>query len=376
MKIIKLWLCLAICWPLVGLAEDQPCELKPAPLPESGVCIEKIAIGSCHNQNFSKPSPIWKHIADESPQLVILMGDNVYSDTYDPEKYRRAYRKLKNISSFRSLFTSIPFLFTWDDHDYGRNDDGRDDHPNRDEAQRIFLEELHIDKDRRPWHGEGVYDAYIFGPEGKQTQIILLDTRSFRSALTHHPEGKRKSSEGAQLGRYVPTDDSTTTMLGAAQWQWLEEQLRKPADLRFIISSIQVLSNEHGWECWGNFPHERERLFRLIHETKAQGVILLSGDRHMAEFSKLSKGDDLVLRYPIFEFTSSAINMSKFANFSEPNPYRVKGTQLICENNYGLVQIKWEDADAKISLIIKNEKNNTLATQEIRLSELRDRDVQ
>ena len=57
-------------------------------------------------------------------------------------------------------------------------------------------------------------------------------------------------------------------MLGEAQWAWLAERLREPADLRLLVSSIQVLAEGHGWERWGNLPAERERLIRLIAETE------------------------------------------------------------------------------------------------------------
>ena len=59
----------------------------------------------------------------------------------------------------------------------------------------------------------------------------------------------------------MPNTDPTPTVLGEAQWKWLEEQLQVPAEVRLIGSSIQVVAEDHGWEKWTNFPHERERLF-------------------------------------------------------------------------------------------------------------------
>ena len=37
---------------------------------------------------------------------------------------------------------------------------------------------------------------------------------------------------------------------------------------------------------WSNFPRERQRLFDLIETTKANGVILLSGNVHFTEISR------------------------------------------------------------------------------------------
>ncbi|MCS7062803.1 MAG: alkaline phosphatase family protein [Methylacidiphilales bacterium] len=358
--------------PFIAHTEDtdsqQSDSTHAAPLPPSESVIKKIAIGSCHNQK--KPAPIWKAITEASPQLILLLGDNIYSDTHDPEEYRSVYKEWKKIRPFKSLFTSIPMLFIWDDHDYGKNDEGRDDHPTREQIQRVFLEELYIPTDRRAWQSEGIYDAYIFGPENKRLQIILLDTRTFRSPLSTHPYGKRITPSGALLGKYIPTDDYTTTILGEAQWQWLEEQLRIPAQIRLIASSIQVLSNEHGWECWGNFPHERQRLLRLIRDTHAEGVILLSGDRHMAEFSRLPVDDPLSPGYPITEFTSSSLNMSGFKNPAEPNPYRIPETKQITENNFGLIDIDWDSDDPLITLSICSERNKNLQTIQFPLSSL------
>ena len=107
-------------------------------------------------------------------------------------------------------------------------------------------------------------------------QVILLDTRWFRSALKPSDDRGKPGKE-----RYLPDADPAKTMLGEAQWRWLEEQLRQPAELRLLVSSIQVVAEGHGWERWGNFPLERQRLYRLIADTRAQGVVFLSGDRHV-----------------------------------------------------------------------------------------------
>jgi alkaline phosphatase D len=93
-------------------------------------------------------------------------------------------------------------------------------------------------------------------------------------------------------------------MLGEAQWAWLAERLREPADLRLVVSSIQVLAEGHGWERWGNLPGERARLFDLIGATGANGVVLLSGDRHIGGLYREPAG----VPYPLTEITSSGIN--------------------------------------------------------------------
>jgi alkaline phosphatase D len=182
----------------------------------------------------------------------------------------------------------------------------------------------------------------MFGPPGKRVQVILLDTRYFRSPLARDPD------LSPDQGRYKPSDDPAATMLGDEQWKWLEAQLREPADLRLLVSSIQVLSDEHHFEKWGNLPRERQRLLDLLRDTKAAGVIILSGDRHRAEISLLNEG----VPYPLYDVTASALNMSHPIDKPEPNSLR-QG-ELVMDNNFGLLTIDWNKADPEINIQLRD----------------------
>ena len=105
--------------------------------------------------------------------------------------------------------------------------------------------------------------------------------------------------------RYVPNKDPEASMLGEQQWRWLEAQLREPAEVRLLNSSVQVVAGEKGAESWGNFPHERRRLYDLIGKTRASGVIIVSGDVHFAEIWRTDDGP-----YPLYDFTSSPLARS------------------------------------------------------------------
>ena len=61
----------------------------------------------------------------------------------------------------------------------------------------------------------------------------------------------------------------------------LEKQLNISADIRIIMSSIQVIAEGHGWERWGNQPHERDRLVDLLKQRESSDLLLISGDRHL-----------------------------------------------------------------------------------------------
>jgi alkaline phosphatase D len=286
--------------------------------------LTRIAFGSCAHQD--KPQPIWDAVLDYRPELFIFAGDNVYGDLAPgaPSPLAEAYGKAATIPGFQALRAQVPVLATWDDHDYGRNDAGGD-FPYREAAKTLFLDFWQIAADDPRRSRDGIYHAQTFGPEGMRLQVILLDTRSFRSPLV--PTDQR-GAPGKE--RYVPDPDPAKTMLGAAQWAWLREQLEQPAEVRLIVSSIQVLAEGHGWERWGNLPRERERLFGLLAETGAGAVIFLSGDRHVGA----------IYHRPgvAHEITSSGLNMT-YPAAREAGPLRLG--PIYGAENFGTVDIDW-----------------------------------
>jgi alkaline phosphatase D len=324
--------------------------------------LRKFAFGSCATQR--KPQPIWKAINATEPELFLFLGDNIYADTEDMEVMAQEYAKLAAIPEFAKLRQSCPILATWDDHDYGVNDGGAD-YPKRTESAKLFLDFFGVPEDSPRRKRGGVYDAVVVGPEGKRVQFILLDTRYFRSKMVRFVE--RPTYLGVPIsGHYTANNDPESTVLGEEQWKWFEEQLRVPAEIRIIASSIQVISDRHGWEKWANFPHERQRLFDLLRKTKAQGVLILSGDRHHAELSRMDAG----LGYPLHDLTASALNQSKGWE-NDLNPHRVGA--MFLPNNFGLMTIDWQD-DPVITQQILDEGGVVRITQTLKLSELTSRD--
>lgn len=270
--------------------------------------------------------------------LFVLLGDNIYADTTNATVMRRKYDALKQSPFFRGLRKKAPLLATWDDHDYGGNDAGAE-FSMKVESQKLFFDFMDepVDSPRR--QREGVYDARVFGPPGQRVQIILLDTRYFRSLLVTGENNVVPSG-----GRYIPNPDPQATMLGEAQWRWLEEQLRAPAEIRLIASSIQFISEFSGGEGWANLPREKQRLLDLLKRTKANGVIFLSGDRHWAELSRLDRPDD----YPLFDLTSSALTQTHKRGTPTPNRYREGPTYH--DANMGLIRIDWQKERPAVTL--------------------------
>lgn len=318
--------------------------------------LRRIAIGSCIDQ--ARPQPLWEPVLAARPDLFVFAGDNVYASRppWSLAQLQQAYAQLAAHPGFARLRASVPHLAIWDDHDYGVNDGGAE-FPHKQASKEAFLEFWQVPANDPRRQREGLYTAATFGPPGRRVQLLLPDTRWFRSPLQRTPQ---RDAPGAE--RWVPDADPSRTMLGAQQWQWLEEQLRQPAELRLFVSSIQVLAEGHGWERWGNFPLERQRLFDLIGRTRAQGVVILSGDRHVGAFYRETQGTP----YPLVEMTSSGMTHA-WAEASEAGPNRLGA--LVRELHFGLVDVDW--AQRRVVLSLRDAAGAVLRETAVQLDDLR-----
>ncbi|MEE2894169.1 MAG: alkaline phosphatase D family protein [Planctomycetota bacterium] len=355
----------------LSVASSTPAD-PPAPLPDVDSTLTTIAFGSCNRED--RPQDIWSRIEAHRPDLCLLIGDNVYADSRpndegrmvameprNKEEIQEAFDELAASEEWQRFRRTIPVLATWDDHDYGLNDAGREWRL-KEEAKEVFLDFYGEPADSPRRDRPGIHHAWTFGPEGRRVQVILLDTRTFRDPLL------RKTNARAP-GRYRPNPDPQATILGPGQWAWLEERLQEPADLRIIGSSIQVVPWEHGWESWGNFPHDRRRLFDLIARTGTEGVVFISGDRHLTEVSCTRGDDGIPVPYPMWDFTSSGMNEPQKRRVTEPNMFRV-GPSLRA-TNYGMLRIDWDAPTGPVVVFESHdEQGRTSLAQAVELSTL------
>lgn len=315
-------------------------DVRPAEVRTDATPLSRIAFGSCNRESL--PQPLWRLIAQKQPQLWIWLGDNIYGDTDDMALMRAKYAQQLRHPSYDEFRREVPIIGTWDDHDYGLNNGGSEFRA-RAASQQALLDFLDEPESSPRRQQEGVYASYTYGPAGRQIKVILLDARYHRAA---------RGSDG--------------TVLGEAQWQWLERELRgSEAQIHLIGSGIQVIPEEHRFEKWAEFAKERARLFNLIAATKARGVIFLSGDRHIAELSRMPSG---AAGYPLYDLTSSGLTHAYTGAGNEPNRYRVG--ELVNTLNYGTIDIDWDAPDPVITLRVRDDRDRVRIEQNIRLSML------
>ncbi len=293
-----------------------------------------VALGSCNMSQ--EPNPFWDDILAENPDVWIWGGDIVYADTDNIERLRAIYAQQDTVQGYAALKAEVPIIGTWDDHDFGLNDGGAEFAVKK-ESQQVFLDFMGVPKDSERRNQEGIYTSHDYETPNGKVKILILDTRYFRSELVNDEDPDR---------RYKPNLADDATVLGEAQWKWLQNELNtSDADFNLIMSSIQFLSGEHGFETWGNFPKEVEKLENMIVDSKARGVMILSGDRHISEFSRKTLPG---MSYPLIDFTSSGLTHSYFSYSGEPNRYRVG--DVISSKSYGTItlNLKSKEVDFKI----------------------------
>jgi len=332
------------------------------PLPSEEAVLSRVAFGSCSRQDM--PHPYWDTLATSyRPELALLMGDNVYGDCKGDascQRLKTAYRDLAAHPSFRGAVTqSFPVFATLDDHDYGQADCDASN-PYKDLAREMFAEFFGFPLTSLPQ--DGVYRSRTFGPVGRRLQVVLLDTRYNRG-----PFYENVGDEKVQAP-YRPPDLTNATeasspqvMLGERQWAWLERTLNEQADLRIVVSSIQVLNDLVVFEGWRHLPDERQRLYRLLRDKNA---LLLSGDRHVGGFYEtesieIGSAEGPRTFPPIREVTASSwthtipfgaygSTCATSADCDEADPRRIG--DLVRVNHFGGLDIDWTARTYTVSL--------------------------
>lgn len=291
--------------------------------------LERIAFGSCSKQN--EKQLVWKDMLEQTPDLFIWGGDNVYANTKNPSKLLAAYKLQNAVEDYKQLKALVPIIGTWDDHDFGDNNEGGN-FPIKKISQQYaldFLEEP-VNSPRRTQ--EGIYTSYTFGDPGKKIKIILLDNR------------------------YFLNQESTFSMLGKKQWDWLEKEIiNSDAQLHLVMSGLSIISPQNSTsEEWMDHEFEKNRL-RVFLKAKGVPYIYLTGDKHFSSIFR--KGDEV-------EFLSSGmthntrIPLRPYVRARYPNPVFV--------NNYGLIDFAWDKETPILTLTARSAFGQNMIVKKVK----------
>jgi alkaline phosphatase D len=262
---------------------DDGLTFRTAPGPDEPSDIS-IAFGSCAHDRRFPAQPVWTRIVESEARLFISLGDTPYIDSTDLEVQRRRYREFYSVPEIRAALRRLPYIGTWDDHDFGKNNvDGN--LPGKENARQAFIE-YHANPSYGDGQKEGVYTSFRYGP----VEVFLLDTRWFAAT---------ESS---------PFDNTKPTLLGRKQWAWLLGALRaSTAPFKLIAcgmiwnGAVRPDKPDH----WMSYPHERAALFRYIGQHRIPGVVLIGGDIHRSRAIRHPSSE--LAGYDLYEFITSPL---------------------------------------------------------------------
>jgi alkaline phosphatase D len=318
----------------------------------------RFALGSCsyiNEEAFDRPGnpyggnlEIYGTIHGLRPDFMLWMGDNVYyrePDWLTESAMRRRWRYDRSFPGLQPLLGSTHHYAVWDDHDYGPNDSDRSFRL-RDAALRVFSDYFPALQRGTP-EAKGVFHRF----EWADIEFFMLDDRYHRSP-NRYPAGPEK------------------VMLGGEQMRWLKESLiNSNAPFKIIVNGGQMINPMVFFEAFGQFPNEQKELFDFIAESRVQGVLFFSGDRHASELLKVQWPG---AAYPWYEFTCSPLSAGSGRNPAEENnPARVPGTWVTGQRNFGIVDVRGKRNERRLILQNYDAAGKLLWRHEIPETELR-----
>jgi alkaline phosphatase D len=326
------------------LDEFSPFRFKTAP-PNGTAADFRAAFGSCPKYQDDRIQPIWPVISGFEPDLLLWIGDNIYGDALDPDILREEYRRQRDVPGLQRLLHNVSHLAIWDDHDFALNNHDRTN-PIKREALEVFEQYW-----ANPSYGlpevPGVFFTYSFG----SVDFFFIDGRYYRDPN-------------------ADPDIPSKTMLGEAQVEWLQAELkRSTAVFKIIVSgSGWSTSKGAGGDSWAAFLNERNRLFDFIRDHEIEGVVLLSGDSHIGELNVIpwsERGG-----YDLYDLVSSPLAQRNPDSWLHRRPERRIRPVYFKGSNVGIIDFILDDQPRLIYRLIDIHGRNVWEPFVVRADEL------
>lgn len=264
---------------------------------------------------YGKDVSIFSAMAKEKAAFMLWLGDAWYTREVDYYSdwglwYRASHDRA--VPALQGFLKSMPQLATWDDHDYGPNDIGKN-YILKETSRKVF--NSYFCNPSSGENGQGIYTMTSWG----DADIFITDDRWWRSAdaMPDSVNGKPNPEK---------------KMLGDQQMEWLKNSLLfSTATFKIITVGSQVLNPVSPFDKWRDFPVEYQELMDFLTQHKINGVVFLTGDRHHSEIIKVDRPG----AYPLYDVTVSPLTSGThvFGDAEKNNPYRVFG--LDQKQNYG-----------------------------------------
>jgi alkaline phosphatase D len=326
-----------------GTAVSRVGRTRTAPLP--GVTPDPLRFAFVSCQNYSNGFyPAYGDIAlqEEELELVVHLGDYIYEgpgtganhmegrdhaplrELFSLNDYRTRHALYKTDRDLQDAHAALPFLMTWDDHEFKDNYANLDldpDQPLETVAERraaaylAYWEHSPLSRSRKPVGKD--MNLYRRAHWGDLATFHVLDTRQYRSdQIAQCTEAERDPVSRYCLGQLDPA----RTILGAQQRDWLFEGLAgAPA------GGWNVLANQVGFAAqvdldrlgrrrffvdpWDGYVADRQRVLSFLKDHNLRNTVVITGDKHQNSVRNVSESYTDLAGPPITtEFVGTSIS--------------------------------------------------------------------
>ena len=293
----------------------------------------RFAVACCahYEQGFFSA---YRYIADDKPDLVMMLGDYIYEDAWGERRvrlfdtqeavtltdYRHRYTQYHTDPDLQAAHAACPWLAMWDDHEVDNDYAGltpeneicggeavKEAFPaRRAAAYQAYFENMPI----RPSRLSAGMATRLYGTVdwGTLARFYLLDNRQYRSPQACQKastpwrcdtdRGKKILFSGAGGGSFVNPEepackaelaDPARTMLGAEQEQWLDAALGDShAAWNVLTQGVMFVTIRESvndsprifTDAWAGYAPARERLLAALARHKTSNLLVLTGDIH------------------------------------------------------------------------------------------------
>jgi len=330
----------------------------------------RIALGSCSYINqpgtdreggepYGRGYQIFESIYEKKPDMMLWMGDNVY---YRENEYESRGGMIARWTHDRQtpelgpLFANSIHYATWDDHDYGPNNIGRN-YWLKEQASEVFQLMWGNPSAGLP-ETPGIFTFINWG----DVNIYLMDNRTYLTPSESHPElfGQAKAMLGQEQVDWL------IDHLAWAQSQSATDGKSYPARFNLIVLGNQVLTQSKHPDNYRNYPEEWKYLMDRIVAEGIRGVVFLSGDVHFGEVNKIQHqwGNQSVT---LLEITSSPLTAGAWPG-SQSNDARFDifdgEADRIGQNNFVTLDFTGSLEDRKMIIKYWDSEGNLLNQKE------------
>ncbi|MCH2596906.1 MAG: alkaline phosphatase family protein [Pirellulales bacterium] len=273
------------------LVTGEDCYFHTAP-PHDQPARVCLALGSCA---WTEPNEIFRLMGEDGANGIVLLGDTPYIDSGDLSFARYHHRNFLRIPQLAKIARNTSVWGTWDDHDFGDNDEDGN-WPFKQYNRQAFVEYRMNASDGE--HGEGIYTKFRYGP----IEVYWLDARWFSRTAPS------------------PFDPDQHTLLGRQQWKWLKKSLRASTAPFKILCTGMSWDSKRGPEAddWDSYPAEKQAVFDFLGENDISGVILVGGDIHCQRHLKYDTTQQV--GYPLHQFVVSPLHAKIAPILNKPHP--------------------------------------------------------